>query len=344
MADIKFEDLDRLALELSSMTRAGIPLPEGLRQLAESLKPGRLKSLAGDLAAASDKGVPLSRALGDSPIVIPAGFIALVQCAEVSGDLRSVMAFAVEHARRVKRHRSAVFTTLVYPVIVLVVLVATIVFLSRSVVPQLLETAYQMNAEFPLPTMALIYVCDLFTGDSGLCMALILGVMILSLLFVQPVQERFMGLLTHLPGFRSLIALSDTALFSHALGRMLGHGVPLPSALSAAGLAVWEKSTRAMIRKMTEAATQGHRVGPLIGGEVPSMAAYLFRQGEERGDLADACAGIAEYCEDRFDRLSKRAVAFLEPAVLLIVALLIALVLTGIYLPLFSIPRMVGSY
>jgi len=343
MPNLSFEDLDRLTRELSSLSRSGIPLPDGLRQLSSTLKPGRLKSLSGELAVASDKGVPLSQALSGASVSVPRGFVALIQCAEVSGDLRSVLAFAVEHSRRIKRHRSGVLTTLVYPTFVVMILIGTLYFLSNSIIPRLIETELQLGAEFPPLTRLVFGVSRWFYGREGALLAILLAALVVSVLLVRPIRERALGLLGRLPGFRPLIGLSDAALFTHTVGRMLKHRVPLPYALEASSLAVWEGDTRNMLEQMSHAAAQGNRVGPLLRGRIPSMAVYLFRQGEERGDLADTCEGIADYCEERFERVSKRALAILEPAILLAVALCIGAILAGIYLPLFSIPKVVGG-
>jgi type II secretory pathway component PulF len=98
-----------------------------------------------------------------------------------------------------------------------------------------------------------------------------------------------------------------------------------------------------MLGSMAKAAAQGHKVGPLLAGRIPATAAWLFRQAEETGSLPEACTGIASYCEDRFDRVSKRSLTVLEIILLLCVSLVVGITIVSIYLPVFQIPKVVGG-
>src|SRR5688572_12551288 len=104
MARLSVDELERLTAELASFARAGIPMPQGLRQLEQSLGRGRLRAVAGYLAQEAERGVPLSDALQRSPIGVAPEFASVLRCAEQSGDLRSVLDFAADHARRIQRH------------------------------------------------------------------------------------------------------------------------------------------------------------------------------------------------------------------------------------------------
>jgi type IV pilus assembly protein PilC len=343
MSGLTFEEQDRFVRELASLTRAGVPMPEGLSELSGMLEPGRLKVLTADLAEKVEQGKALSAAMLESTVEMPREFIALVQCGEISGEMCSVLEFAVEHSRRVKRHRSAMLTTLVYPTAVLIVTLLVAWFVSVMIVPKFKDIFDQIGAELPFITQGAVEISYVIShGFGGLIIAAVI-VLIVAMAAVPAIRDRLFVALCILPGFRDLVAISDTSLFMKFIEKMAGRGVPLHAALGAASLAVWQRETRESLVAMSEAAKQGHRVGSLLSGRVPSTAAWLFCQAEERGDLPATCGGIADYCEDRFERLSKYAVAVLEPLLLVLVAAGIGYLVVSLYLPLFSIPKMIGA-
>jgi type II secretory pathway component PulF len=90
---------------------------------------------------------------------------------------------------------------------------------------------------------------------------------------------------------------------------------------------------------MAERGEQGHAVGDGLDGLASPVVAYLFRQAEARGDLADSCQGIAEYCEDRYEKLSSQILAALEPILIVMLGLIIGTIIVALYMPLFDLPR-----
>src|SRR5690606_30243565 len=119
------------------------------------------------------------------------------------------------------------------------------------------------------------------------------------------------------PGLRRLTELSDCAVVMKFLAVMLPRGVPLPDVLKAAELGVITSRMRRVLESMNDASNRGANVAPFLTGSFPATAAYMFRLSEERGNMAECCANIAHYCEERFDLTSQRTVAILEPLLLL---------------------------
>lgn len=342
MAQLNLNELDRLTADLASFSRAGIPMPEGLRQLERSLTPGRLRRVSAHLAAELERGVPLSTALTTSPVQVPQEFAAVLRCAETSGDIRPILDFAVEHSRHLRRHRSALVTTLVYPAMVVLMLVLCLSFVLIFIVPKFKDIYDQLGAELPLPTQILVSTgYFLAYGPFGPLFILLLLALLLVGVFPS-LRNRAYRVMGRLPGFSGLTGLSDTAVFMKFVGYMTSRGVPLHDSLRAASLAMWHPRTRDMLRSMAGAAEGGHPVANHLSGQVPATAAWLFAQAEQHGNIPEACEGIAEYCEDRFERLSKRALAVIEPSLLLAVAMLVGMMLIAMYLPLFNIPKIVG--
>lgn len=337
-------DLDRLASDLAAFARTGIPMPEGLRALRDSLPPGRLRDLSAHIAARTEAGDSLADAVASAPPVIapPPEFAALLRCGDAGGDLRGLLDFTVEHGRRVARHRAAVGTAFVYPATVAAMLLATTHFLMAVVIPKFRDIYDQLGAELPLPTQVLMAYAELVSSPIGTALLLAVIGAVVALALSPVFRERFLRSIDGLPGLKQITALSDTALWTKFVGRMTARAVPLPQALRAAGLAVARADTRRSLAAMADAAEQGRPTAGLLAGGTPALSAWLYAQGESRGDLPAACEGIAEACESRFEILSRRALAVLEPTLLVVMAVLVGMAVISLYLPLFNIPKIVG--
>jgi len=341
MPKLTFDELDRFTNELASLSRANLPLPEGLRQLAATLRPGRLRVFSEQVAAALERGRGLSEALAEASISVPRQFVALMQCAELSGDYGAVLRFAVQHGRRIRRHRVAVFTAMLYPATVVAVAVGVVLLLSFLVLPHFKEIYEQLGAELPMMTHWLLNMAAFVQNPVVSALLALLAAVFALMLATAAGRRILVDLVSWLPGFHSLVGLSDTAVFTKFVGLMVQKGAPLPLALQAAGLTVTSRGSRKSLERMAAAAERGLPVSPQLASSVPSVAAYLFTRGEESGEIAGACLGIADYCEDRFDRLSQRALGAFEPLLLAIIAGFVGISVVSLYLPLFAIPKLV---
>lgn len=341
MSQLTEKEMDRLAGELASFARSGVPLPEGLAQLEASLPSGKLKNLAAHAATGTEQGRPLSDTLESGRVRVPASFAALVRCGEISGDMGGVLDYTLKHGRRLKQHRSSMATILIYPLLVLLVLIMIMLFAAVFVVPRFKDIYDQLGAELPGPTELLVQMSNFFAGAGFL---LVIALVIVSVyLLVAAVTERLPArVMELLPGMRNLLYLSDTAVMTEFVGHLLSRGVPLPEACRAASLVVYRPDMRQSLENMAAVAEQGGNSSEKMNSHVPATAAWLYRQGEVRGTLSESCAAIAGYCERRFDLLSRRTLYMMEPMFVLIIAIACGFALISLYLPLFNIPKIVG--
>lgn len=342
MPNLNFNDMDRLTSELNSFARSNVPMPEGLKHLEKTMPPGKLKQLSGELAEATANGVPLSQALRDATVTVPPAFSAMVRCGEITGNMNEMLNFAMDNARRIRRHRASLTTLFVYPTIVLVVFLLIVMFLLYWVVPQFVMIYDQIGAELPAINQWIIQASK-FLGGNGV---IILPLLILAAVFVtfMALRDSLPGaLLNNVPGVGKLMHLSDTATMTEALAHLLTRGVPLPDACRAASLTVSQPDMRKSLERMADTAEKGGATADALDPDVPATAAWLYRQGEARGTLPEACKGISAYCEQRFDMVSRRALHAIEPLFVVIISLFCGFVTVAFYLPLFNLPKILGA-
>ena len=343
MTALSFQQLERLSQELSSLSKAGIPIPEGLHKLSAECGPGYFATLAKQLATSMEQGKSVSQSLRACKPSPPESYIALIECAETAGDFRQAMDVIVEHSRRHRLHRSMITTTLIYPMIVITFALIVFALVAYVVIPLFDQIFVQLGAELPGLTQLIFHVADFVRGPIGALIILLLVGLLLGFIFIPRINDYVFQAATLVPSYRLVIGNSDAVILSRFMALMMEKGVETTRILDVAATAVWDQQTAKDIRAMRERAAQGQSMAEALPRYMPATAAWLFRQGEERGQLIDACRSISDLCEDRFQVASQRISIILEPVLIIVVTLVIAFMVIGLYLPLFQIPKLVGN-
>ncbi len=341
MSKLSSNDLERLSQELASLARTKIPLPDGLRNLSSALRDSELKKVVSEIAAGLDQGKTLADSMRQFESSLPKEYIQIIECAESSGDLGDSLYQVLEHGRMRKRHRSELGTALFYPVAVVITIVGIFLFFATYINPLFVEIYTQLGAELPLITTLMITLSQMFSGLTGLVVAVLVFFLFFFFAFSHYTRQIRFQIVSIIPGLGNLMALSDTAIVMRFLGIMLKQGVPLPKALRAAELSASHPAYKRSLKTMAEKAEQGGEISDVVPGEMPATAFFMFSRGEQRGELGEACHDIATYCEERFQLVSRRCTSILEPLLVLFISLFIGVAIISLYLPLFSIPRLV---
>jgi type IV pilus assembly protein PilC len=335
MASLGYSQLEFMAMEMASLARANIPLSEGLRRLAHAAQSARLRKAYNGLAASMERGHSLASALAGASA--PREFVAAIQCAEASGDMAQVLEFAVAHCRRVDKFYGGLANVALYPVLVISIAVPILTALCLVVVPEFETIFAQLGGPLPPPTELMIGLSQLLQNGVGL--GILAASLIVFLWACSPWFAKTMPyLLQRLPLFGGLVMLSDAAMLMRFLERMLARGLPLPTVLRAASLAVWGRALRRRLMVMADQAERGATAFDSLSGVLPALPLHLLQQAEERGDLVATCPGVASYCEDRFEMRAQSYQQWLEPVLIVILGVLVGSLVISLYLPLFEIP------
>jgi len=339
MASLTSGEIEQFIAELDGLARTGAPLPEGLRLFASRQKSSSQRLFCEQVAAGIASGKSLEEAARSSTVAAPPSLLALLQCMEMSGGGTDILDFAVRHGRRHRRHREALVTAAFYPALVVLVCLSIVWLFANFMHPRLVAIFSELGAELPAATRFFVAMGGLFGGHAGTALLLLVAALVLAFFLAAPLRDLLVETIAKLPGLNTLVAVGETAVTMRFVGLMLKGGVPLHVALGAAGLSATLGRTRDALREMSRAAEKGQPSAPLLPGDTPATAAWLYRTAEERGDLPETCLGISEYCENTFERLSVRRLAMFEPLMILAVALFVGSFVIASYLPLFSIPK-----
>lgn len=327
--------------ELSDLLASGMTLGNALNSLSSRKSGGSGDQIIPSLRDEIIRGASLSEAMSQHPKTFTSLYVSMIRAGEASGALHEVLQRLVEHYERMQELKEKITMALVYPMIIVVMGIATLVFSMIKVVPKFEQIFSQMEQSLPLPTQMLINFSG-FTARYGLF--ILIGLIILIILAVRAVKTAkgrlwWHGFLLKTPLIKGIVASGVFANFARTFGTLLTNGVPVLQALKilekTVGNAVIEKQIALARERVTDGTTIS---GPLGAGKVlPRTMIDMLSIGEETGDMPGALKHIARRYENELDRNVKIFTTALEPILIVVVALLVGFVAVSILLAVFNL-------
>lgn len=334
-------DILVMTSELSIMLKAGLALDNALRVLiGMSAKPAMV-SLTQTILDDVKSGVPLSRALKRHPGQFGDFYINMVRSGEASGQLSDVLERMVEHLERLRALRESVVSATIYPAILLVVAVLSIIAMMGFVVPQF-ETLFKgMGDALPTPTRIIMTIGHAFT-DYGLMIGIGLFIVfwLLGRWWQTPSGRQWRQTRAlRLPLVGKLMLKYDLTLFARSLGTLLGNGVPLISALNIATQTVGNLNLRRALEGVVPKVKGGGKMVDAFkaSGVFEPLAINLIKVGEETGRMGPMLLELARIFNRDVETGIKRGLTLLEPLLILVLGLVIATIIVSIMLGILSV-------
>ena len=325
--------LDRNALaeftrELAIMLGAGQDLDRALRYVAENSQDARARTV---LATVRDKvrgGTSLAAALAAEPRSFSRLYIGLVRAGEAGGTLPATLDRLAALLDRQRSLTASLRSAMIYPAILVVAALGSIIFLLEFVLPQFLPIFEQAGAKLPASTRVLMTVGSLIgsVGPWLLIGVLAAGLLAPRLVARPAVRFRLDRFLLRIPVVGLLLRETLAARLTRTLGTLLQNGVPLISALGIAEEALGNRAAQAAVAAAAVEAKGGAGLArPLAAsGIFPDRTIHLLQLGEEAAQLAGMALKAADIHEERARLLTERLVALVVPAITIAMGLTVA--------------------
>jgi type IV pilus assembly protein PilC len=332
------------------MIDAGLPLVQCLEILAGQQENKTFESVLTTTRASVEGGSTLSAAMRQHEKAFDALYVNLVEAGEAGGILDTILQRLANYIEKNVKLKRAVKSALVYPVAVLGVAGGVITLLLWKVVPIFATLFLGLGVALPLPTRIVMALSNFVGSIFGLLILVFLVGLVIGLkLWHTTTNGRFIldGILLKLPLIGILLRKIAVARFTRTLGTLISSGVPILEGLDitarTAGNAVIEKAL-GQVRKAVE---QGKNLAdPLKETNVfPGMVTQMIGVGEQTGAMDAMLQKIADFYEEEVDAAVKDLLAALEPAMIVILGVVVGGIVISMYLPLFSlIGQLAGAH
>jgi len=333
--------------ELATLLKAGMPLVQSLEILRVRLSHPVFRAVLDDIHQKVRGGTALSDAFAAHGDLFPSVYTASLMAGERSGNLDAVLRRFVSYSKVIDTVRSKTKSALIYPVILIGLAFALVSIIAVKVVPSFADFYASFDAELPLATRAIIAVSNVIRQQFLLIAAVLAGAVLAVLAWLrQPGQQaRLDRWLLSAPGFGPSLHKFATSQLARTLSTLLGGGIPLVNALDIAARSTGNRylgeELIAVAQRVREG--QGFAVTLASRGTVPDVAIKMIEVGESTGALQEMLNSLADFYDEEIETAVSRFVALIEPALLVIMGVVIAAVVLALYMPIFQLSSLVGG-
>jgi type IV pilus assembly protein PilC len=335
-------DLINFCFQLEQVTRAGIPLLDGVADLAATLDNPRFREVMAAVHEDMTGGRLLSEALERHPRVFDPLFVSLIRAGEQTGNLPEVLAHLASTLRWQDELLSQTRRLLIYPSAVLIVVGAVIVFLIVYLVPQLTAFLRTMQQELPLATRILIAISD-FIGRHWLALVFLplaaAGLATFVLARGGGLRQVWDWLKLNLPVVGPILQKIILARFANFFALLYRSGITVLDALAACEGIVANRSVADGLRRAAQQIAAGESLTESFRntGLFPPLVLRMIRIGETTGALDEALLNVTYFYNRDVRESVDRALRLLEPALTVFLGLLLAGILFAVLSPVYDI-------
>jgi type IV pilus assembly protein PilC len=330
--------------QLSTLINAGLPLTQSLRTVSQQVQNKTLFSVVSEVVSAVESGKSLSQAFSDHPKVFNDIYVSLVAAGEASGSLDKTLERIANQQEKDAAILGKIRSALVYPVIVLGVILAVLVFMLTTVLPQVGTLYKDLGKELPIMTRILLTISNFLVSFWYLTIIGAVAGFFGLKTYVgtengRTVIDRFK---LNMPLFGKIFRKVYMARFARTLGTMLSSGIPMLEALRIVRDAINNVYVEATIDKAIGKVKGGKALSAALEGETTFLilVPQMIRIGEQSGAIDSMLDRVATYYEGEVDEEVRNLSTTIEPLLMVVLGVVVGGVIAAILLPVYSL---VGS-
>lgn len=344
---IKTKDISLFCKQMSVMIDAGIPLNNAVDILEQQATSKILRSTLKNISKELKEGSQLSVAMKKQDDLYPELLINMIEAGEKTGKLDEVLEKMSIHYTKEVKINSQIKGAMIYPIILLVMVVFAVVALLYFVVPSFKSIFDSSGTELPLPTRMVLGASNWLQSYWYILLAIVVGGGFAFNRYSKTETGRYQidSLKLSLPLLRGPMQKIVTARFSSTLATLTSAGIPLVDALEAAASTTNNARVMDKVADVSEGIQQGMRLTDMIQRTeiFPLMMLSMVKIGEESGSLETMLIKTSDYYEEELEAAIKQLLAMMEPALIIIMGVLVGGIVASIMLPMFGLASAVEA-
>ncbi|MBY5034028.1 type II secretion system F family protein [Streptococcus gallolyticus] len=344
---VKITDISLFCKQMSVMLEAGIPLNNAVDIMEHQTTSKPLKAALKKMSTQLKEGNQLSQTMKAQGKVFPNLLVRMIEAGEKTGKIDEVLEkMSVHYTKEVKINRQ-ITGAMIYPAILSLLVIGAVFVLLYVVVPSFKDIFESGGVELPLPTRIVLFLSNWVQSYWYILLLTIIGGTFGFLSYRKTEIGRFqLDLLKlNLPIIKTSIQKIITARFSSTLATLTSAGIPLVDALEAAASTTNNSVVIDKIDKASEGIQKGENLTEMIGQTelFPPMMLSMVKIGEESGSLESMLHKTSAYYEEELEAAIKQLLSLMEPALIIIMGIVIGGIVASIMLPLLGLAGAVES-
>lgn len=338
---VKVKDIALFCRQFSFITSAGINILQALELLSVQTENKRLKTIIVEMSENVQKGISLSVAMSKYK-EFPQMFIHMVEVAEASGTLDSVMIKMADYYEKEFKMHQKIKAALTYPIVLIVFGLIVVIFLVVYILPQFLANMVTAGTnELPTSARILMGLANFIKTKWWL-----LAIVIAALIVVFKLLPKFLGekaeaidaFKLKIPIFGKLSKKIVSSSFARTFATLMGTGVPLIQSLDITSEIVENKVVKRAIIESRDEIKKGESISKALGKRniFPVMLVQMIKIGEESGTLDDVLNKTSDFYDSEVDTAIAQMTELIQPFIIIFLAFGVGFVVLAIMQSMFG--------
>ena len=327
--------------ELATLLKAGMPLVQSLDLLKQRVESPIFRAVLEDVHEKVRSGTALSDAFASHGDRFPRVYTASLLAGERSGNLDAVLRRYVEYAKIIATVKRKTLSALVYPSILVTLALGLVAIIMLWVVPAFADFYASFGAELPLVTRIIMKISNFARGNVLLIAVVVVALVVALVAWTKQAghRDRLDRLLLRAPVLGPIVAKFATSQMARTLATLLGGGLPLVNALEISARSVGNQYMASQLSIVNTQVREGQSFATALEarGCFPGVAVKMAEVGESTGALQEMLNTVADFFDEEIATNMERFVTLVEPALLVLMGIVIAGLLLALYMPLFQL-------
>jgi len=338
---ISVKDIAVFCRQFAVILGSGITILEAVGILRDQASKKRMKDILEDVYNELQKGRMLSEAIAPYDDMFPEFMKNMIRVGEASGTLDQILNQLADFYEYDFKIRRKVKNAMTYPIILAVLTVAVVTLLMVAVLPMFSDTLSGMGGTLPGITVFLMSVSRFMADNILLLASIAIIAVILFTYYVRTDNGRlwFDGLKLRLPVVKSTVLKTVTARFARSMSILLKSGIPIVNAMEIMKDLIGNRAVEKRFAEATSEIKEGKGIaGPMKRlGIFPPLLIHMIVVGENTGELDEMLGRTAGFFDEEVEEAIERAVSLIEPAMIIIMAVVVGVIILSVMLPMVSI-------
>ncbi len=344
LGKVSGSDLANFTRQLATMITAGLPLTDALNLLKVQSPPALAKVVAVILTDVQG-GVALSAAMGKHPKVFSRVYVALVKAGESAGLMEKILNRLADTSEKSREFRSKIVGAMIYPIIIMVGMVAVMALMVFLVIPKLTALYKDFGADLPIATKILMAISDISTKYWYLIIAGTVGLFygLGYLMQTEMGRRNWDANVFKIPVMGPLVKQTILTEFTRTMALLLSAGVSVVEALRIVADSVGNSLVQKDIKRIANQVEKGFPVSISFTESdfFPPIIGQMAAVGEETGKMDEVLAKISSYFESESEQKVKGLTTAIEPIILMVMAVGVGFLMYAIIMPIYEITNKV---
>jgi type IV pilus assembly protein PilC len=334
-------EIINFCFHLEQLTRAGVPIIEGLTDLRDSLETPRFREVLAGMVESIEGGKTLSQAMDEYPAVFDEVFTSLIRAGEETGNLSGVLKNLNESLRWQDELAAQTKKLIMYPAFMGVVVVGVVFFMMIYLVPKMVSFLRNMGQQIPLQTKILIATSDFFVNYwyVVLLLPVVIAVGINIAIRTNPkAHHRFDGIKLKLPMIGEILRKIILSRFAGVFAMMYASGISILDSIKTTEKVVGNSVIRQGLEEAGQLIADGLNVTAAFQrvGLFPPLVIRMLRVGENTGGLDTALMNVSYFYNRDVKESIERVQAMIEPTMTIIVGMILGWVMLAVLGPIYD--------